>query len=77
MGGTGGRLDGITGRQSRDWFEMHLRNPAAVRPGSMMPAFSLQPEQTKALWEYLRFLDGATGSEPQGPVIPFEKSGGK
>lgn len=43
----------------------------------MMPAYSLRPEQTLALWEYLRFLDGATGPEPQGPVIPFERSGTK
>lgn len=39
----------------------------------MMPAFNLSSEKSRLLWEYLRFLDGASGPEIVPPPIPFEK----
>lgn len=46
-------LDGLAGRRSRDWVHRHFADPPALSPGSIMPAYHLQPDEEKVLTDYL------------------------
>ncbi len=63
-GTVGVNLEGVAGRVDPDWFRRLLRDPAAVRPGTKMPAFFGQTvnrsildgdaeRQIAAIWAYL------------------------
>ena len=59
MDGVGGTVGPDLTHEARrhnsvEWQVAHLTDPAAIRPGSMMPSFSrLKPEELKALGAYL------------------------
>jgi hypothetical protein len=71
-------------RLKRDWFEIYMRDPQSLSPGTVMPSFwpggkSIRPEilngntdqQIATLWLYLQ--DGRQARQPRGLVIePME-----
>ncbi|MDF1843814.1 MAG: c-type cytochrome [Rubripirellula sp.] len=71
-------------RLKRDWFEIYMRDPPSLSPGTVMPSFwpggkSIRPEilngntdqQIATLWLYLQ--DGRQARQPRGLVIePME-----
>ncbi|HTC34735.1 MAG TPA: cytochrome b N-terminal domain-containing protein [Bryobacteraceae bacterium] len=46
-------LDGVGLRHDRAWLEKHFADPAAVTPGSIMPAYKLMPMDLDAICKYL------------------------
>ncbi|MGB0600120.1 MAG: hypothetical protein ACPGLY_25865 [Rubripirellula sp.] len=76
-------------RLKRDWFEIYMRDPQSLSPGTVMPSFwpggkSIRPEilngntdqQIATLWLYLQ--DGRQARQPRGLVIaPMELLAGK
>ena len=46
-------------RTDRDWHIRHLRDPASVSPGSIMPKFPLSEREMNDLASYLLSLKGA------------------
>ncbi len=55
--GTGGmigpELDTVGARRSPEWLAGHFKNPAAVVPGSAMPAFAMTADESEALTLYM------------------------
>jgi ubiquinol-cytochrome c reductase cytochrome b subunit len=49
----GPALDGVGLRHDRAWLEKHFADPAAVTPGSIMPAYKLMPMDLDVLCKYL------------------------
>lgn len=76
IGGAGGKVGpDLTNEGSmhdRAWFTSFLRNPEAVHPGSMMPAFSGAQTDLDALVEYMLALKPAAsgGAGPAGCAPP-------
>ncbi|MEM1070344.1 MAG: c-type cytochrome, partial [Planctomycetota bacterium] len=76
-------------RLQRDWFEIYMRNPQTLSPGTVMPSFwpggkAIRSEildgdtdqQIATLWTYLQ--DGRQARQPRGVVIePMELLAGK
>ncbi len=60
LGGRGGNvgpaLDGVADRQPDDFFPRWLRDPASVRPGTLMPRLPLSDTQIDELSTWLRTL---------------------
>jgi len=58
--GSGGQigppLDGTGSRRDRDWLRRHFIDPAAVVPGSLMPAFKLPDNEMNPLLDYMGTL---------------------
>lgn len=52
-------------RPDREWHIRHLRDPASVSPGSIMPKFPLSDREMNDLASYLLSLK-ATGAVPTG-----------
>ena len=56
--GVGGRtsspdLAAVTKRHSIGWLDEQLVNPEIITPGSMMPAYEMEPNERKALIEFM------------------------
>lgn len=49
----GSDLLGVTARHSPGWLDEQLLNPQFVTPGSLMPAYDLEPNARKAIVAYL------------------------
>jgi ubiquinol-cytochrome c reductase cytochrome b subunit len=49
-------LNGLGKRRSASWVERHFREPQALSPGTMMPAYKLPPRQLNDLTQYLMVL---------------------
>jgi mono/diheme cytochrome c family protein len=62
LNGTGGvigpELDGVGARRSPEWLGKHFHNPAAVTPGSPMPAVRLSDDDIDSLTMYMLSLTG-------------------
>ncbi len=67
IGGVGAKdgpdLLGATARHSIGWLDEQLVNPDLVSPGSVMPAYDLDPNQQKAV---IGFLASATAEDARG-----------
>ena len=64
----GPALDGISTRRSPDYLAAQITNPRDHNPATIMPAFSLSPEQTKQLVEYLDSLPSTESAHKFKPL---------
>jgi ubiquinol-cytochrome c reductase cytochrome b subunit len=57
LNGVGGKLgpplNGLAARRARDWVEGHFAEPARFSPGSTMPAYKFNPQDTEGITSYL------------------------
>jgi mono/diheme cytochrome c family protein len=60
VGGKGGNLgpalDEVAKRHDPTWIGAHFKNPAAISPGTVMPQFNFNEQETRALTEFLLSL---------------------
>jgi ubiquinol-cytochrome c reductase cytochrome b subunit len=55
-------------RTDRDWHIRHLRDPASVSPGSIMPKFPLSDREVNDLASFLLSLKGAAAAPTKGAL---------
>ena len=59
----GPALNGLAERRTRSWVEEHFANPQQLSPGSIMPPYSLSPNDLENLTTYLFALPEYAGSQ--------------
>lgn len=50
----GPALDQVTLRRSKDWLKNWLREPTAMKPGTLMPEFDWSEDEFQAIFVYLK-----------------------
>jgi nitric oxide reductase subunit C len=68
-GNVGPALDGVADRLEPDFFERWLRDPASIRPGTLMPRLPLSDAQVTELVAFLR-TQHAPGAPVVVPAVP-------
>ncbi|HYM10211.1 MAG TPA: cytochrome b N-terminal domain-containing protein [Bryobacterales bacterium] len=60
VNGVGGKLgpplNGLKRRRTAEWVEQHFRDPQALSPGSIMPAYKFSPSEMRNIVSYLLVL---------------------
>lgn len=59
-------------RPDREWHIRHLRDPASVSPGSIMPKFPFSDREIHDVASYLLSLKGAAAAPTEGTIEPDE-----